>query len=132
MIEEAALQSQNIDQKEPFKVQPRGKMDRPTELDIAQFKLQRPNQFYDNQVEKRPKGIFDFAAPELIEKKGGIMVESFNEEGFTIGKVDFTGSLVLFRKQIFIWDVHQAEDIRPHNFEIVHLIKPRPSKKKNF
>lgn len=130
MIEIATMKAQDIDPTEPFKVQPRKLLDRNKELDIAQFKLQKPDEYYDNQVKSRPKGVFDFAAPELIEKKGSIMIEGFTDEGFTIGKVDFIGSLVIFRKQIFIWDVHTAEDVRPHNFEIINLIKPRPSKKK--
>lgn len=127
IIERSAFEAQNIDPTEPFKVQERN-FDRQRELDIAQFRLQKPEDFYDHNIEGRPQGVFDFPAPDLIEKKGIMVVDEFDEDGFTVGKVRFEGAIIVFNKQIFMWDVHRPEDVRSHNFEIVNLVKPRPGK----
>lgn len=126
LIEKSALESQNIDPTIPFQVQPRKKLDRDPKLDIAQFQIQRPEDFYDHNLSKRPPGVFDFAAPKLIEKNGALMIDGVTEDGFQVGGAMFENPVIIFRKQIFFWDVHAPEDIRSHNFEIINLIKPRP------
>lgn len=127
IIEKSAFESQNIDPTEPYQVQPRA-LNRETELKIAQFRLQKPEEFYDHNIQGRPKGVFDFPAPDLIEKKGVIIVDEFDEDGFMVGKVRFEGSIIVFNRQVFMWDVQKPEDVRSHNFEIINLIKPRPGK----
>lgn len=46
---------------------------------------------------------------------------------FTIGDTWYPGSILAFPKQIFMWDVQNAAEIRPHSFDIIEFIKPTPS-----
>jgi len=128
-IEKSIFDSQNIDNTEHFRVQDRSKkpkMDRETELDIAQFKLTKPQEYYLNNLEKRPVGVFDFADAGLSQKSGVLRIDGFDDTGFEIGNIEFNTPLVLFSRQIFMWDVYDPADIRAHNFEIINLIKPLP------
>jgi hypothetical protein len=101
---------------------------RKMELDIAQFKLTKPEDYYSSNIGEREFGVLDFADSTLIEKPGRLLIEGITENGFKISGIDFEGPLIVFPQQVFFWDVYDVEDIRSHNFEIIHFIKPRPSK----
>jgi hypothetical protein len=130
-IEQNVIKSQIVDKTEHFTVQDRSQrptMDRETKLDIAQFKVSKPEEYYLTGTEKRPEGVFDFSDPTLTMKSGNLRIDGYDHNGFEIGNVHFSNPLVLFSQQIFYWDVYNPEDIRSHNFEIVNLIKPYPGK----
>lgn len=95
-------------------------------LDIAQFKLTKPEDYYSSNIGERPHGILDFSDTTLIEKPGRLLVEGILENGFKVAGIEFDGPLILFPTQLFFWDVHSAEDIRAHNFELLNFLKPRP------
>lgn len=57
-----------------------------------------------------------------------MVVTGAGSQGFTISKLELNGSLVLFPKMFFGWDISSAEDIRAHHFDILDIIKPTPSK----
>ena len=46
---------------------------------------------------------------------------------FTVNEVWYPGSIIAFPRQVFLWDVQTAADIRPHSFDIIDVIKPTPS-----
>ena len=48
---------------------------------------------------------------------------------FTVNDIWYPGSILAFPKQVFLWDVQNAADIRPHSFDIIEFIKPTPSKR---
>jgi hypothetical protein len=101
-------------------------------LDIAQFKLSKPQDYYSSNIGEREYGVFDFSDSTLIEKPGRLLVEGILDNGFRISGIDFEGPLIIFPQQLFFWDVYDVEDIRSHNFEILNYIKPRPGKFLNF
>ena len=37
------------------------------------------------------------------------------------------GSVILFPNQYFIWEVSSVDEIQPHSFDILDVIKPRPN-----
>lgn len=47
---------------------------------------------------------------------------------FTVNDVWYPGSIIAFPRQVFLWDIQTAADIRPHSFDILDVIKPLPSK----
>ena len=36
------------------------------------------------------------------------------------------GSVIIFPKRFFMWNVIEAEEIKPHTLEIMNFVKPRP------
>ena len=46
---------------------------------------------------------------------------------FSVNDVWYPGSIITFPRQIFLWDVANAADIRPHSLDILEVIKPYPS-----
>ena len=46
---------------------------------------------------------------------------------FSVNDVWYPGSIILFPRQVFLWDVQTAADIRAHSFDIIEFIKPTPS-----
>jgi hypothetical protein len=128
-IEIETLKGQIKDDEEPYKPSSSEReFHRKMELDIAQFKLTRPEDYYSSNIGEREHGVFDFSDTALIEKPGGLIVEGILENGFKISGVEFEGPVILFPNQVFFWDVHSVEDIRAHNFELLNFIKPRPGK----
>ena len=132
-LEQEVLQSQIIDKQTPYQIDPEAQLlrDRETKINIAQFNLAKPEEFYFQPGESREYGVFDFMDITLAEKPGFILIEGVYEEGFHAGGVDFKGSVIAFNKQIFTWDVANYDDIRPHTFDLIKYVKPRPSKQ-NF
>lgn len=121
------LSKQIHDDKQHMKVIERpGKMqDRDPRLNLQHIQIQDPLGERDPEF-TRPKGILEFYNETLSPKNGSLIIEEISRSGFTIGGAKFLGSLVMFRDQIFNWDIQDAEDIRGHVFDIVKYIKPRP------
>lgn len=99
---------------------------RKMQLDIAQFKLTKPSDYYSSNIGERPYGVMDFSDTALIEKPGRLLVEGILDNGFKVSGIDFEGPVIIFPSQVFMWDVYNAEDIRSHNFELINFLKPRP------
>ena len=36
------------------------------------------------------------------------------------------GSVIIFPKRFYMWNINEAEEIKPHTLEIMNFIKPRP------
>jgi hypothetical protein len=45
---------------------------------------------------------------------------------FLVNDVWYQGSLILFPRQVFLWEIDHPDQIRPHSFDIVNFIKPKP------
>ena len=101
---------------------------RKMQLDIAQFKLTKPSDYYSSNIGERPYGVMDFSDTALIEKPGRLLIEGLLDNGFKVSGIDFEGSVIIFPSQIFFWDVQNAEEIRNHNFELLNFLKPRPGR----
>lgn len=128
-IELDHIKSQIKDDTTPYKAQTSERdFHRKMNLDIAQFKLSKPDDYYSSNIGEREYGVFDFSDSTLIEKPGRLLVEEILENGFKIAGINFEGPLIIFPQQLFFWDVYEVDDIRAHNFEILNFIKPRPGK----
>ena len=46
---------------------------------------------------------------------------------FSVNEVWYPGSIITFPSQIFLWDIANAAEIRPHSFDLLEFIKPFPS-----
>jgi hypothetical protein len=96
-IEVTVLKDQIKDESVPFKADSSERdFHRKMTLDIAQFKLNRPQDYYSSNLGERPHGILDFSDITLIEKPTRLIVEAILENGFKIGGVDFEGPIILF------------------------------------
>lgn len=124
------------DTSEPFKVQSRERpllTDRPTRLHLRQFELLKEHEVAEHPLLDRPKGVLDFPDRRLSQKEGRgcspgvIQITGASRHGFTISEADVNGSLVLFPRQMFTWDIASPEDIRPHHFDLLEVVKPQPS-----
>lgn len=98
------------------------------QLDIAQFKLTKPSDYYSSNIGERPYGVMDFSDTALIEKPGRLLVDGILDNGFKISGIEFEGPVIIFPSQVFMWDVYHADDIRSHNFELINFLKPRPGR----
>jgi NADH dehydrogenase [ubiquinone] 1 alpha subcomplex assembly factor 3 len=36
------------------------------------------------------------------------------------------GSVIVFPKRYFLWNVLEADEIKPHTLELMNFVKPRP------
>ena len=45
---------------------------------------------------------------------------------FLINHYWIDGSVIIFPKRFFMWNVIEAEEIKPHTLEIMNFVKPRP------
>ena len=97
--------------------------DRKTELMIKNYEILKQKNIYDEKNISRATGVFDFTKKNLMEK-GHQNIDEMFDNGFTINGVDYPGSVVVFPNQVFLWDVYNYEDIKPHCFEIMEQIKP--------
>ena len=121
------LGKQDFDDRDHFKVvSNKSKMpDRGIDLNLHQVKIQDPMGERDPEFE-RPRGVLDINNPDLSEKSGFLMIDEIQTSGFLLGDIYFPGSLLVFTHQVFLWDVAHPEDIRPHVFDFIRYIKPRP------
>ena len=46
---------------------------------------------------------------------------------FAISTLELKGSLILFPRMFFTWDISHPSDMRAHHFDILDIIKPMPS-----
>lgn len=131
------IESQIVDPTEPFKIQPRNPnlmKDRPTKLNLKQFELVKETEFDNDPTLNRPKGVMDFLDPRVALKEGKlislgkVVVTSADRTGFMFSLLELKGSVIVFPRMFFSWDVSDAADIRAHHFDIISLIKPSPSK----
>lgn len=56
-----------------------------------------------------------------------MVVNGLYKNSFNVSNVEIMGGVILFPMMMFQWDVASAEDIRPHHFDILEVIKPKPS-----
>lgn len=127
-IEVTSIKDQIKDETNPYEVtSSEREFHRKMQLDIAQFKLTKPSDYYSSNIGEREYGVFDFSDTSLIQKPGKLIIDGILEDGFTVSKIQFQGPIIVFPTQVFFWDVYEAEDIRSHNFELLKFIKPRPS-----
>jgi len=90
----------------------------------------------DQSKWKEPGSTFDKAAfqhefdrlrPEGDEHFDRQMkVYGLNDGHFLINHYWVAGSVVVFPHRFFMWNVVEAEEIRPHSLEIMNFVKPRP------
>jgi hypothetical protein len=96
-IEVDAMKSQIKDDSVPYKADSSEReFHRKMELDIAQFKLTKPEDYYSSNIGEREHGVLDFADTTLIEKPGRLLVEGIIENGFKISGIDFEGPIIVF------------------------------------
>ena len=53
-------------------------------------------------------------------------VYGLNDGQFLINHYWINGSVVIFPKRFYMWNIVDADEIRPHTLEIMNFIKPRP------
>jgi NADH dehydrogenase [ubiquinone] 1 alpha subcomplex assembly factor 3 len=58
---------------------------------------------------------------------GKVIIDGVQANSFSISHIELKGSLVLFPRMFFAWDVAHPADIRAHHFDILDIIKPMPS-----
>eukprot|EP01016_Furgasonia_blochmanni_P055391 TRINITY_DN9256_c0_g1_i5.p2 TRINITY_DN9256_c0_g1~~TRINITY_DN9256_c0_g1_i5.p2 ORF type:complete len:274 (+),score=58.25 TRINITY_DN9256_c0_g1_i5:128-949(+) len=100
---------------------------RDTKLPLDDYKLKKSSDVYDTRKNKNPTAdIFNFSEPVLNQKDYIVQVYGLSNGYFSVDDCWYPGSLILFPKQIFLWDVTSAADIRAHSFDILDVIKPYP------
>ena len=53
-------------------------------------------------------------------------VYGLNDGQFLINHYWINGSVVIFPKRFYMWNIVDADEIRPHTLEIMNFVKPRP------
>lgn len=62
---------------------------------------------------------------ELLDPKSGILqIAKYDKESITVDSTDYPSSLVLFKNQVFCWEIIDPKNIRLHHFDIVKIINP--------
>ena len=59
---------------------------------------------------------------------GKVIVDGVYTNSFAISSLELKGSLILFPRMFFTWDISHPADMRAHHFDILDIIKPMPSK----
>ena len=53
-------------------------------------------------------------------------VYGLNDGQFLINHYWINGSVIIFPKRFYMWNILDAEEIKPHTLEIMNFVKPRP------
>lgn len=61
---------------------------------------------------------------QYFDKK--LKVYGLNDGQFLINHYWVNGSIIVFPNRFFMWNIIDAEEIKPHTLEIMNFIKPRP------
>jgi uncharacterized protein len=70
---------------------------------------------------------FDALRPEANEYFDRSMkVYGLNDGQFLINHYWIDGSVIIFPKRFYMWNIVDADEIRPHTLEIMNFVKPRP------
>ena len=70
---------------------------------------------------------FDKLKPDTNEYFDRSMkVYGLNDGQFLINHYWINGSVIIFPKRFFMWNIIEAEEIKPHTLEIMNFVKPRP------
>ena len=70
---------------------------------------------------------FDALRPpmhDLFDKQ--MKVYGLNNGQFLINHYWINGSVIIFPERFYMWNILEAEEIKPHSLEIMNFIKPRP------
>lgn len=125
------IKKQTRDTTEPFKVQPRDSKllkDRPTKLNLKQFELLKENEMPSDSGLNRPKGVLDFMDNRFEGRPGILQVNGLFKNSINVGGINIHGGVIVLSNIFFTWDIMNASDIRPHHFDLLTFIKPRPSR----
>lgn len=63
-------------------------------------------------------------AHEAFDTK--LKVYGLSDGHFLINHYWITGSVILFPSRYYMWNVTDAEEVKPHTLEIMNFVKPRP------
>lgn len=115
------VNEENIKRKQSEALKNRG-------LPMDNYTIKKPHQFYDPKANPNPtENVFTFHEENLLQTGGLIQIYGLASGYFTANDVWYPGSILVFPKQIFLWDVQNAADIRSHSFDIIEFIKPTPN-----
>ena len=53
-------------------------------------------------------------------------IYGLQDGGFLVNHYWLPGSVIVFPNRYFMWNVNDAEEIKPHSLEVMNFIKPRP------
>jgi len=63
-------------------------------------------------------------AHEAFDTK--LKVYGLSDGHFLINHYWISGSVILFPSRYYMWNVAEADEIKPHTLEIMNFVKPRP------
>ena len=90
----------------------------------SQFKSKWSDPSFDKDIFQKQ---FDKLRPETNEYFDRSMkVYGLNDGQFLINHYWINGSVVIFPKRFYMWNIVDADEIRPHTLEIMNFVKPRP------
>jgi NADH dehydrogenase [ubiquinone] 1 alpha subcomplex assembly factor 3 len=55
-----------------------------------------------------------------------LKIYGLSDGHFLINHYWISGSVLIFPQRFFMWNVANAEEIKPHSLEIMNYVKPRP------
>merc|ERR1712070_439136 len=61
---------------------------------------------------------------DLFDKQ--MKVYGLNNGQFLINHYWINGSVIIFPERFYMWNILEAEEIKPHTLEIFNFVKPRP------
>mmetsp|Transcript_80699 Transcript_80699/g.94120 ORF Transcript_80699/g.94120 Transcript_80699/m.94120 type:complete len:249 (+) Transcript_80699:14-760(+) len=95
---------------------------------LEKYKIPEQKTYYNPKDNPNPtRDVFEFSEDVLLKKEYMIQVFGLGNGYFSVNGVWYPGSILVFPRQIFLWDVPTAVDIRPHSLDIIDYIKPQPN-----
>lgn len=55
-----------------------------------------------------------------------LKVYGMSDGHFLVNHYWISGSIILFPKRFYMWNILEASEIKPHTLEIMNFVKPRP------
>ncbi|KRX07155.1 NADH dehydrogenase [ubiquinone] 1 alpha subcomplex assembly factor 3 [Pseudocohnilembus persalinus] len=110
---------------EQMKIQLREKAQ---QLKVRSYEIENKGDYYNIKNQKNPtQGVFDFSEDILAKKSYIVQVFGLGNGYFSVNDIWYPGSICVFPRQIFLWDINQATEIKPHSLDILDVIKPTPN-----